>query len=147
MSSEPDSSSPWARLRPRLARLVAFFGLLAVGYTIERSAPREVVVIIDVGPRAERPEGLEMSVAGVTDEEPLIRTRLMLMAEGPRRIEHRVRMAPGAYRIDVLAMGRGQPEGDAASAGGARLGVHAVSRSFQVPTEGSIVVALPERSP
>jgi len=126
--------STWNRLgraigphRRRIALLVLAVAVVVVGGALAGAVPREVRVRYLLGPS--HAEVTEVRVAYVTEGNEEVQGVRFTYPEGaPERLEHRVRLAPGSYRIVATLSGPG--------------GSREVRRALTVPTEARVDVEL-----
>ena len=83
--------------RGRIARLVAVAGVLVVLAQFVPAIPREVQLRYDLGPAHASVQGLELVYQA--GDEDLASARFGFGEEGPRLVEHSVRLTPGAYDV------------------------------------------------
>ncbi|MCA9533913.1 MAG: hypothetical protein KC593_09545 [Myxococcales bacterium] len=83
--------------RGRIARLVAVVGVLVVLAQFLPAIPREVQLRYDLGPAHATVQGLELVYQA--GDEDLASARFGFGEEGPRLVEHSVRLTPGSYDV------------------------------------------------
>ena len=135
-TASPDASDAhatwWTRARPRIARAVAIGGLLIVGGTVARSAPREVSLRYDLG--AAHMDIDRVEITYLTDGEAVQRVTLRYPGGAPRAIDHHVRVAPGRYDVELRLHGApGEPDGDRG-----RGGTNRARAFFDAPADGVV---------
>jgi hypothetical protein len=85
--------------RRRLAPLVAVAAVLAVGWELWNSHPRETEILVVPGPGHRRV--VEIGVRFMQQGDEMHGLRLAFPGGAPRLVPCRVRLAPGRYRVRV----------------------------------------------
>jgi hypothetical protein len=114
------------RHRGRIARLVAVVGVLVVGAQFLPIIPREVELRYDLGPAHATVSGLELVYQAGDDD--LASARFGFGEEGPRLVDHSVRLAPGAYDVRATLS--------------TSLGSQRFVRHFEAPADGVVRIEL-----
>jgi hypothetical protein len=114
------------RHRARVARLVAVVAVLVMVAQFLPIIPREVELRYDLGPAHAVVSGLELVYQA--GDEDLSSVRFGFGDEGPRVVEHSVRLAPGAYDVRATL--------DTA------LGPQRFIRHFEAPADGVVRIEL-----
>ncbi len=116
----------WRTYRRRVAPAIALAALLVVGGSMMSGVPRDVHIRYDLGPA--HAEVRSLRIAYTLEDETVKGVRFDYPEGAPSRVNHRLELPPGRYRVEATLEGEG--------------GHFEIRRALDVPTEARVDIEL-----